>query len=52
MNKMMLFLPEKVITYRNNVLMEVLKQAHKMAIETILKFVMRKIAAIVKPSLL
>lgn len=48
MDKMMLFLPEKLITYRKNMLTGVLKQVCDLAIETILKFVMREIAAVTR----
>lgn len=47
MEKMMLLLPEKVIQYRDNKFMAVLKQVCELAIETILEFVMGKIAAII-----
>lgn len=40
---LMLFLPEKLITYGNN---KLTKQVINLAIETILKFVARKIAAV------
>lgn len=46
MNTMMPFLPEKLITYRNSKLMKVIKQVPMFAVETVLKFVMRKIAVV------
>lgn len=46
MDKMMLLLPGKAITYEDNMLMKVLSGVLNMAIESFLKFVRKKIAAI------
>lgn len=46
MDNVMLFLSDKLKTYQNNMLMESLRKVPQLAIETILKFIMRKIAAV------
>lgn len=52
MNTMMPFLPKKLITYQNSKLMKVIKQIPIFAVETILKFLIGKIAAVTETQII